>query len=391
MVVIPANLEKLRSLLRAGWRFESISMQAQSSSWRTTVVLKRGKALLTLESDEDEFFRYCIAQRRFLDENGDPMFRRVMDTGRYIDESKVFATEFDIQKKQSLERLKAGQIRLSFVPELLIADFLKSRNWGDPKYLPLKERYFDILTAIVWRGKDTPAAEQRFLAVFPEAKPYAHRVGDVLRAAFDPLKDPLKNYLRFADQSRKSFSDAAKKLIDESTFNNDMLARLSKDGSVEGQIGFRYLFDIYRRHTEWVIPLFKTFSDAVCVVEGKPPPIPSLGMTKRVELLKGTSYADIVDCFDPRIRHAASHNGISYDQNKGIITFDGMDSDGVRKFENFTLTYTEAADKTRSFVRGFIPGMLAAFGMYEQLILLTTITSGEYMRLLLLIGNEAPE
>ncbi len=391
MGVIPANLEKLRGLLHADWRFESINLHHLGASWRTTVVLKRGKTDLTLASDEDEFYRYCVAQRRFLDENGDPIFRRVVDTGRYADESKVFATEFDIRQKQAFERLKAGQLRLSFVPELLIAEFLKSRQWGDPKYLPLKEQYFDILAAIVWRGKDTPAAEQRFLATFPEAKPYAQRVGDVLRSAFDPLKDPLKNYLRFADQSRKSFNEVAKKLIDESTFNNDMLGRLFKDGSVEGQIGLRYLFDMYRRHTEWVIPLFKTLSDAICILEGKALPDPSLGMTKRVELIRQTAYADIVDCFDPRIRHAASHNGISYDQNQGIITFDGTDSDGVQKFDNFTLTYTEAADKTRSFIRGFIPGMLSAFGMQEQLILLTTITSGEYKRLLLLIGNEASD
>ena len=390
MGVIPANLEKLRSLLQADWRFESISMQQQSPSWRTTVVLKRGNTDLTVQSDEDEFFRYCVAQRQFLDENGDPMFRRVVDTGRYFDESKVFATEFDVRKKQSLERLRAGQLRLSFVPELLIAEFLKSRRWGDPKYLPLKEQYFDILVAILWRGKDTPAAEQRFLAAFPEAKPYALRVGEALRRGFDPLKDPLKNYLRFADQSRKSFSDMAKKLIDESTFNNDTFARL-KNGPVEGQIGLRYLIDMYRRHAEWVKPLLKTLSDAVCALEGKPLPDPSLGTTKRVELIRQTAYADIVDCFDPRIRHAASHNGISYDQNRGIITFDGMDSDGVQRFDNFELTYTEAADKTRFFIRGFIPGMLSAFGLQGQLILLTTITSGEYQNLLLLIGNEASD
>jgi hypothetical protein len=66
------------------------------------------------------------------------------------------------------QRGGTGQLRLSFVPELLIAEFLKSRKWGDPKYLPLKEQYFDILVAILWRGKDTPVAEQRFLAAFPD-------------------------------------------------------------------------------------------------------------------------------------------------------------------------------------------------------------------------------
>jgi hypothetical protein len=35
--------------------------------------------------------------------------------------------------------------------------------------------------------------------------------------------------------------------------------------------------------------------------------------------------------------------------------------------------------------------MLSAFGMQEQLLLLTTIMSGEYQKLILLIGNEASD
>ena len=197
--------------------------------------------------------------------------------------------------------------------------------------------------------------------------------------------------MRFADLGKKPFVEVAKKLLDESKLNNDMFARLTKDSPVEGQIGLRYLIDMYRRYVEWVLPLLKILSEAVCALEGKPAPDPSLGMTKRVELIRQTAYAGIVDCFDPRIRHAASHGGVSYDQELGIVKFDGLDSEGVRRFDDFELSYAEIAEKTRYFLRGFAPGMLSGFGMQEQLQLLTTINSGEYLTLLLFIGNEASD
>ncbi len=389
--MITANLEKLRSLLKEEWKFESISARHLSLSWRTTVVLKRGTADLTLQSDDGEFFQFCVAHKRFIDEKGDPMFRRVADLGRYYAELEVFARQADIRKKQSLERLKAGQIRLTFVPEVLIAEFLKSRNWGDPKYLPLKSEYFEILVAILWRSKEATAAEERLFAAFPESKPYALRIGGALRSSFDPFKEPLKNYLRVADLSKKPLGLVANKFLDESKLNNDMFARLSKGSPVEGQMGLRYLIDMYRRYAEWVLPLLKILSEAVCALEGKLPPDPTLGMTKRVELIRQTAYAGIVDCFDPRIRHAASHGGVSYNQDLGSVRFDGLDSEGVRRFDDFELSYAEVAEKARYFLRGFAPGMLSAFGMQEQLQLLTTIDSPEYRSLLLLIGNEASD
>jgi hypothetical protein len=389
--MITANLEKIRSLLKDEWKFESINIQLLSPSWRTTVVLKRGKADLMLGSDDENFFRFCVAYQRFMDENGDPVFRRVADLGRYHAELEVFSRQFDVKKKQSFERLKVGGIRLTFVPEMLIAEFLKSRNWGDPKYLSLKSEYFDILVALLWRSKKAADAEERLFAALPESKPYAIRLGEVLRSSFDPFKEPLKNYLRFADLNGKRFGEVAEKLIDESKLNNDMFARLARDSPVDGQIGLRYLIDMYRRYAEWALPLLKILSEAVCALDGKPAPDPSLGMTKRVELIRQTAYADIVDCFDPRIRHAASHGGISYDQALGIVKFDGLDCEGVRRFDDFELSFVEVAEKTRYFLRGFAPGMLAAFGMQEQLHLLTTVNSEAYLNLLLLIGNEASD
>jgi hypothetical protein len=57
--------------------------------------------------------------------------------------------------------------------------------------------------------------------------------------SFDPLNEPLKNYLRFADLNNKSIAELSRKVLNEPTINKDTFERLAKDGSVEGHIGLQ--------------------------------------------------------------------------------------------------------------------------------------------------------
>ena len=86
---------------------------------------------------------------------------------------------------------------------------------------------------------------------------------------------------------------------------------LAGRGGIRGDIGLPYLIDVYRRYAEWARPLLVPLSNAVCLIEGKSLPDPKTGMSKRAEIIRQSPFSDVVDCFDPRIRHAASHNAIS--------------------------------------------------------------------------------
>jgi hypothetical protein len=386
-----ADLAKLRNLLDHGWQLSSVNMHSTSqSSWRTTIILKLDKQDLTLQSDDHDVFEFCIKQRVSFDESGEPAFRGIADLSRYHHEAFLFAHDYERLEKKAIQRLKAGQIRLEFSPDALIADFLKSRKWGDARFLPLKAQYFDILMMLVASGKRAADSGQRLQKQYPESVRYANRIDNLLRRAFDPFNDPIKNYLRFADIKRNEFAALSKKLIDQMAFNNDTFARLAKSGGIDGHIGLGYVIDMYRRYIDWATPLLKLVSDAVCIADGKAVPEVSMGITKRVEIIRQSSYSDIVDCVDPRIRHAASHGGISYDKDQGIVKFSGIDSDGNRKFDDFELSYAQTAKITRDFIRGFVPGIFSAFGMHQLLQLLMMTRSGDYLRLLLLIDNEAP-
>jgi len=387
MASIPANLDKLRRLQGEDWRIESITSEYHGSSWTSTVVLKRGKGELTLKSDDQDFGRACLATKQFFDADGGRMFREVADLGRYNTELLPLTIGFEEETKKAFERLQAGHIRLTFDPSALIREFLRSRAWGDSRFLPLKVQYFDVLTVVFVMSRKAAESEQRLYQMYPEANRYAKRITEILLKSFDPLNEPLRNYLRFSDLNGKDFAELSKKVINEAALNSDMLGRLAKDGPVEGQIGLRYLIDMYRRYAEAVLPLLKILSEAVAIVDRQPMPDPSLGLTKRVELIRHSGYAEVVDCLDPRIRHAASHSAVSYDQSHGIVKFEGAGTDG---FDDFEMTYADVADICRCFTRGFVPGIVGTIGMYQELQLAAMVQSGDYRRLLLLIDNEAP-
>jgi hypothetical protein len=385
-----ANLAKMQRLLDNGYKLSSISWKLLSeSSFRTTVLLKGRRDELLLQSDDYDFFKFCAKQKISCDDDGGEAFRGVADTTRHNRDAFSLAYEPEAMLKAAFQRLATGHVRFDFRPEVLIADFLESRKWGDARFLPLKAHYFDIFAFVTVTGKRADDSAKRLQQHYPESTRYANRIEELLRKAFDPLNDPIKNYLRFVDVNRADFAALTKQLIHQVEVNNDTFKRLATADGVAGHIGLDHIINMYRRYLDWAVPLLKLVSDAACIVDGKELPDVGLGVTKRVELIRQSSYSDIVDCVDPRVRNAASHSGISFDKEQGFVKFCGLDSDGNRKFDDFELSYAEASRMTGAFIRGFVFGIFAAFGIYQVYQLLMTIDSGEYKRLLLLIDNEA--
>lgn len=148
------DLGKLQSFLNNGWKIKSLNMQCMSPScWRTTIVLTVAKQELVLQSDDDDVFGFCAKQKVSFDESGESAFRGIADLSRYQRELLLFASDFEGMRKSAVQRLTDGKIRLEFAPETLIRDFLKSRKWGEARFLSLKDQYFDILMVLTLSGK----------------------------------------------------------------------------------------------------------------------------------------------------------------------------------------------------------------------------------------------
>ena len=103
---ISANLQKLRNLMKDEWQIEALTLQLQNEGWESTVVLKRGKSELTLQSDDQEFAHFCHSTKEFFDVEGNRMFRQISDTGRYYNELEPLTIGFEEDLKKAFERLK---------------------------------------------------------------------------------------------------------------------------------------------------------------------------------------------------------------------------------------------------------------------------------------------
>jgi hypothetical protein len=394
---IPADVNKLRGLVDSdGWKIDSLEVCFLPQSPtpgdfrpQTTVRLAKDKRELVLQSEDSEFFRFCSALRQSLDKDGKPAFRRFADLNRYYSELEELTKDADNKRNEAIKRCVSGRSAILSAPEPLIIEFLKSRQWGSPTYLTLKTGYFDIQALTLLSSRKALAAQENLQKKYPASKALADRVDRLLSDAFGNGENPVSSYLNFAESGSLNVDEIAVKLLTEARQTEDLFRMLAtRTEGIRGDLGLPYLVDVYRRYAEWSRPLVEVLSNAVCRAQAHPQPDPSLGLTKRCELIRCSPHGDIIESLDPRIRHAASHNAVKYDHGRGIVQFTDVDAGGNRLGE-FELSYVEVSDKTRAFTEGLVPALLAAFGMRQQALLLMTVLSGEYLSLILLIDNMA--
>ena len=190
---IAADLPKLQRLLNNGYKLHTIRVTLPFPEViRTTILLQGREGDLLLESDDREVFKFCNKQKVSCDENGEPAFRAVVDTTKHYLEAMALGWESEAMMKAAFQRLKAGQMRLDFRPEALIADFLESRQWGDARFVRLRSRYYDIFAFITVSGQKATNSAKELQRHYPESTRYAARIEELLRKAFDPLTDSVK-------------------------------------------------------------------------------------------------------------------------------------------------------------------------------------------------------
>lgn len=94
--------------------------------------------------------------------------RRFRDTGRYVDESKWLATlVLDAQKRT--EHLQQSSGKVDSTLKTLLLQFLRSRDWGASRFLPLKDNFFELQHILVLETQRMLAIQQRVCAVNAKA------------------------------------------------------------------------------------------------------------------------------------------------------------------------------------------------------------------------------
>ena len=130
-----------------------------------------------------------------VDAQGNLVLRRFRDTGRHIDESKWLASLIiDDQKRAKYLHESFGQSsgKLDSNLKWLLLQFLRTRDWGAARVLPLKQKFFELHHVLRLETQRLMAIQQRIFAANPQAKPYADLVEELLNACWHKDETFLK-------------------------------------------------------------------------------------------------------------------------------------------------------------------------------------------------------
>lgn len=360
---------------------------------RLTEVHLRGRdgAERTLQSKEKDFWDFAIAMHPSLDAKGERVLRRFRDTGRQISETKHLVTHaIDAQKRAEYLRHSVA----TFGPKLdgglkaMLIQYLRTRDWGASRYLPLKEKYFELQYAILRETQSLLASQEKACSTNPVAAEYVRLVDELLNAFWQQDEGFVKRSMRFVSLVRFDIHDQVLQAAEQRRHVDDLLKMLFSRGAVPGRQGIPHLLDAYRRYCETLRPFVDVLSDMACAVEGRKPLPANLGYKKRVAFMKATRFGAIVRCLDPDIRHSESHMGTVIDDDKANVLLTEIGEDGHRRTLG-QYSYWQISDMTLELQNGLFLAVLTAFAIHETGMLLTALVTPEFMAALVSIDNLA--
>lgn len=391
---ISAGLPKLKDLItHKGFRAISVSVAFTTTTDpppgtvrpHCVVTVTNGNDTLELESDDLQFSMYALSLKKTRDQAGTRMLQPIMNIDKYWREMESLAKDADSKKNAALQRLTSNTFRFDYSPKALVTRFLASRKWGAAEFTALKRDYFEIQAYFLLHGKQMLSAQQALHRNKPGTEQYSDIVDEVLRKAFRTDVDFVANYLKFQEALASDTDDTLAQASAQHKIVKDTLEMLGGRKTVPGEIGIPHLLDIYRRLSESLVPMIKVLSEAVCVLEGRQRPDPTLGFTKRCEIIKRSSYGGLLTCLDPAIRHSESHAATRVDKATAKVYLTEV-IDGQRRTLG-EYTFEQVTEMTRELLDVLFPSLLTSLYMHELALILVILFSPEYIELLLCIDN----
>lgn len=350
------------------------------------VGLRKGSTSRTVASTNPDFTAFAAAIHPSLNQKGERTLRRYADIDKFHREIKDLYERF--QNRQTIVRqLVASGGKVDGNLRGLLVEMLRTRDWGGERFRPLKDHYIEVEVVLLAESKRLLDTQQIIYAKNPKAKVYGDLVEDLLNKAVWLHNEPfLQRAIRFLELVKFDVLDALVRASGQRKHVDDLLTMLAARTPLPAQQGIPHLLDVYRRFCESVRPFLEALSDAVCKVEHLKPLSPNTGYEKRVDVIRQSRFAGLVDCLDPQIRHSESHGGTVIDDEKGRVLLTELGKDGTRRTLG-EYSYWQVSDMTLDLQHSLFVSVLVAFALHDVAVLTATVTSREYLNALSSIGN----
>lgn len=391
---IPGDIPKLKTLLDKGFRvvgwevtFNQDPDDPKHLVPRTVVSLSNGKDELELLSADLKFSMFVSSMHHTRGRDAATELRPFADLNKYWAEMEHLCVEHEKKRAEAFKRIDSRQFKFSYDPQKLLKEFLATREFSSAKFAPLKRDHFEVQAYCLRYAQYCLKTKADMHNNKPATVKYSEIIDRILMKAFRTDADFILNYVRFHDMAKLDVEDAVLQATGQHRHIEDLFRMLAARGPLQPEVGMAHLLDIYRRLSESLAPFIRVLSDAINIAESGKALDPNLGYERRVEFIKKSPYAMLMDCLDPRIRHSESHNASQIDKKAEVVRL--TDTENGRRVTLHEYKFEVLSDMTRELLEGLFPVLLLQFHFHEFVLLLVSVMSPEYVRLLLNIENMA--
>lgn len=365
-----------------------IKVEVNDGEPSTEVQLRKGDTALVRASTSKDFTAFASSLHPSLNHKGERQLRPYANNDRFHDEIKDLYERHENRRAIAQTLLASGGKVDGQLLKLLV-EMLRTRDWGNERFRPLKDNYIEVEFVLLAESKRLLDRQKLIYTTNPKAKKYGDIVEDLLNNAVWFSSDPfIQRALRFLELVKFDVLDALVRASEQGQHVSDLLRMLAARTPIPARQGIPHLLDMYRRFCETLRPFVDALSDAVCLVDKLKPLSPNTGYEKRVEVIRKSRFAGIVNCLDPQIRHSESHNGTVIDDMGRRVVLTELGTDGTRRTLG-EYSYVQVSDMTLELQNSLFVAVLVTFALHYIGILTATVTSREYISALSSIGNLA--
>lgn len=353
----------------------------------TTISLKKGEEEISFESQESDVFEFAIRMHVTVNKNGEQEFMNYRDLNRYWDDAGQLVDLDKSKMQMAFKKLHSDKVKFDEDPLELFRKFLEMDNKTSPKFLMLKEQYFEIFAYTTFLSSSLLKTQEGLVKDKPMSAHYGHLIDKIYAGGFRKNKDIFKNYLDYRGYVLVDIKSITAQTLAQKKHTNDLMAMLASRGKVDGDIAMPYMLDTYRRFSEIALKLMNPLRIAIELAEGVINPDAFKSSEENCAIIRNKNeYASLVKFLDPFVRHAESHISTEINKNENLVRF--FDDRGGKKILKCQYSFHKIADMTNDVSLYLVPTLLLSMQLNEYAFALLVMSSYEYKVLLLGIGNK---
>ncbi|MHA1959160.1 MAG: hypothetical protein ACW99U_02970 [Candidatus Thorarchaeota archaeon] len=373
-----------------GFQIHGFSLEhSHDTGYKTEVELFKDEKREVIKSNEEDFARVLLRFQKTVDSDGSIKLARIGNSKKYFEAIKEFTEHREIKISKALDDWKSGKspVEGGFwhdVDRALVKLLFEKTSPEDSDVLWLRENYFHIFAFYLAEAKGiTGVGKDALFHKHKDIQPLIAITERILRDAFlsnQKTGNPVEIYKTYRRLLPDSLEDQTERVSIQLAYLDDLRAMIKEVGSRKERVRILYVLDVYRRVYEMTRPILDLLRIAAMQMKGKPTER-DVSDDEIISILKEDNYSELVDAFNPQIRHCESHLATKIREDKRTVLL--TKREGLRRSIIQEFSYEEIVSYQERLYDLVFPALFYAVSSFDGFLKIMLMDSLEYQLLLI--------